>query len=62
MSLFNENFYTDDFDQEMIDYVRNLGNYGFRSSKLKLSEKGIKYGKGNNYFWTDDGFSPIINI
>lgn len=30
MSLFNECFYTDDFDQEMIDYVDTLGNFTAR--------------------------------
>lgn len=56
MSLFNENFYTDDFDQEMIDYVRNLGSISKRSGVdyLETKYKYLKYGSSCDYFWTNN--------
>lgn len=56
MSLFNENFYTDDFDQEMIDYVRNLGSTLKRSRTdyLETKYKYLKYGSSCDYFWTNN--------
>lgn len=52
MSLFNECFYTDDFDQEMIDYVDTLGNFTARCYIGRHSGWSyLKYGQGNDYFW-----------
>lgn len=56
MSLFNGNFYTDDFDQEMLDYVRNLGSISKRSGVdyLEIKYKYLKYGSSCDYFWTNN--------
>lgn len=56
MSLFNENFYTDDFDQEMLDYVRDLGSTIKRSRTdyLETKYKYLKYGTSCDYFWTNN--------
>jgi hypothetical protein len=52
MGLFNYSFRTDDYDQEMIEFVRNLGDSNERRSNLHLT-KYLKYGDCNNYFWTN---------
>lgn len=55
MSLFNECFYTDDFDQEMIDYVDTLGNFTNRGYIGRYSGQFyLKYAIGNNYFWASN--------
>lgn len=55
MSLFNECFYTDDFDQEMIDYVDTLGNFTARCYIGRYSGWSyLKYGTANNYFWASN--------
>lgn len=55
MSLFNECFYTDDFDQEMIDYVDTLGNFTNRAYIGGDSGQFyLKYGQTRDYFWASD--------
>lgn len=53
MKKFNESFYTDDFDQETLDFIQE--NYNVTSSgKFIDSDKYLKYGVVNGFFWTHD--------
>lgn len=54
MTLFNEQFYTTDFDQEIFDYITNKGwtlksEY---SSIPDLNDPILFYGTGTDRFWT----------
>lgn len=56
-----ENFCTDDFDQEIINYLVEAGYPVLGNTpddKPNLNQKMLKYGTGNKYFWTsdDDGY------
>lgn len=49
---FDESFYTDDFDQEMMDFIEdNFAITGLKEEWVK-GEEFLKYGVGCNYFWT----------
>lgn len=50
MSLFKEEFYTDDYDQEMLDFIKS--KYPITKAKWDVEEGNLVYGTGNNYFWT----------
>lgn len=53
---FDTRFYTEDFDQEMLDFILVTQS----ESKARYMDKShsfLKYGTGNNYFWTIDGGS-----
>lgn len=63
-TLFDEQFYTDDFDQEILDFITSKG-WGLKSeysNKPNLSDNYLVYGKGTNRFWTshfNDGFLKL---
>ena len=54
---FGQDFYTDDFDKGMIDYLIASGwvvQGNTSDSKPNLSQPYLKYGAGNEYFWTSE--------
>ena len=51
MGIFNESFYTTDFDQEMMDFVES--RYKASERQWNLDGDELVYGKGNGYFWTN---------
>lgn len=53
-NVFDEQFCTDDFDQEMIEFVKELGDFKYRGTFGDDGDKFLKYGTGNNYFWIDN--------
>lgn len=60
MKQFNESFYTDDFDQEMLDFVQENYNV-IDGGNLTIGNKYLKYGKINKYFWTHDNM-PLVGF
>lgn len=52
MSLFKEEFYTDDYDQEMLDFIEK--KYPVTKDGYWGDEGSLVYGMGNDYFWTTD--------
>lgn len=53
-TLFDEQFYTDDFDQEILDFITSKG-WGLKSeysNKPNLSDNYLVYGNGTDRFWT----------
>lgn len=53
MSYFNEKFYTNDFDQEMLDFVEK--KYGLSKNQRDVDADFLRYGNSNDYFWTCNG-------
>lgn len=53
MSYFNEKFYTNDFDQEMLDFVEK--KYGLSKNQIDVDADFLRYGNSNDYFWTCNG-------
>lgn len=49
---FDGEFYTSDFDQSMMDFVAD--KYGKSPFRWEVGHLYLKYGVGNNYFWTSD--------
>lgn len=47
---FDSWFYTEDFDQEMLDYCQKV--YGLSTRQRSTEDEFLRYGTGNNYFWT----------
>lgn len=47
---FDSWFYTEDFDQEMLDYCQKV--YGLSTRQRSTKDEFLRYGSGNNYFWT----------
>jgi hypothetical protein len=60
MSYFSYRFYTDDFDQEMLDFVEK--KYGLSKSHQSVKDDYLNYGTGNNYFWTCNGASNVYDF
>lgn len=57
MQLFNEGFYTEDFDQEMFDFIKAQGwslDGETGLVKASLSALHLYYGTGIEGFWTDN--------
>jgi hypothetical protein len=55
MRLFSESFYTDDFDQEMLDFIISAGmkvEGAAWGAPPALTDTHLRYGTENNYFWT----------
>lgn len=52
MTQFNESFYTDDFDQEMLDFVKENFEITDDIDEWDLTDKNLKYYTGLDYFWT----------
>jgi hypothetical protein len=57
MSYFSYRFYTDDFDQEMLNFVEK--KYGLSKSQRSVEDDYLNYGTSNNYFWTCNGASNV---
>lgn len=55
MNSFNESFYTTDFDQEMMDFIKGNNNYELEDEYLNWHNYHylLAYGKGRKVFWTD---------
>lgn len=60
MTYFEEEFYTDDFDQGMMDFIENnlitpcIGYWD-------IGDEFLKYGIGNDYFWTSNSRIGVQN-
>lgn len=52
MTQFNESFYTDDFDQEMLDFVKENFEVTEDIDEWNLNHEGLIYGKNICFFWT----------
>ena len=55
--VFEEGFYTDDFDQEMVDYLFNNGWIvcgNTPNNTPSISQPYLKYGCVNKHFWTSE--------
>lgn len=51
---FDESFYTTDFDQEMLDYIKKIGcNTEVSKGNWKEEHKVLFYGNKLDVFWTD---------
>ncbi len=53
MTQFNESFYTDDFDQEMLDFIKEDFKITKDINEWDLSHEGLIHGEPLCYFWTD---------
>lgn len=54
MCYFNERFYTDDFDQEMMNFVVTKYSRAKQDWCWDKNQNFLVYGFSNNYFWTED--------
>jgi hypothetical protein len=54
MTQFNENFYTDDFDQEMLNFLKKNFKYTNELDGCPANPIYLKYSIINEYFWTSD--------
>lgn len=56
MSLFSEDFYTDDFDQEMLDWIKSNLKISQIQGEWDVSHTKLEYynTKGIDYFWTSN--------
>ncbi|QDP59550.1 MAG: hypothetical protein GOVbin4162_124 [Prokaryotic dsDNA virus sp.] len=52
MNHFNESFYTDDFDQEMLDYIWENYSVSDIQYEWASSDTYLKYSPALGYFWT----------
>lgn len=59
MNHFEYQFYTEDFDQEMLDFIKNkYGTDAYDLEWSKCSER-LYYGDGVDGFWTDSDDSCL---
>lgn len=55
-TLFNESFFTDSWDEDMITYITNKGweVTSENDDYVALTDKHLVYGPSNNHFWSSD--------
>lgn len=55
MGVFNESFYTTDFDQQMMDFIKEISDYEVdNQGNWREYHSILAYGKGLDLFWTDN--------
>lgn len=60
MKKFNESFYTNDFDQEMLNFIKDNLNVT-ADGNLSTENMYLKYGKNGKCFWTHDN-APMSQL
>ena len=55
-TLFDEPFFTDSWDQDIITYIANKGweVTSEQNNYVDITDKHLVYGTGNNHFWSSD--------
>lgn len=60
MSSFDDRFYTDDFDQEMLDYIKS--EYSWDVIWFKGDDEHLKYGSNRDEFWTFNAYENSVHF